>query len=278
MRDIDLQRVAVPGVELQVQVSGEGPDVLLVHGYPDTHECWRHQVPALNAAGYRTIAPDLRGFGASDKPADLESYHPARHVGDLLALLDHLDVRRAHLVGHDWGSALAQQLTITAPQRVASLSCLSVGHVGAILRAGLEQRRLSWYMLLFQFPEVAAEWLRRDDFRNLREFAATHPDLDAVIERMRDPHALTSAMAIYRTGAPAELLLVPPAELPAVPVPTLGVWSSGDAYLSEASMTGSAEYVTGPWRYVRLDGVGHWMQLEAPEKVNAVLLDFLARP
>ena len=84
-------------------------------------------------------------------------------------------------------------------------------------------------------------------------------------------------MAIYRAGAPAEILLVPPAELPAIPVPTLGVWSSGDAYLTEASMTGTAEYAADTWRYARLDGVGHWMQLEAPEQVNALLLEFLTR-
>lgn len=90
--------IDIHGTGLEVQVSGEGPDVLLVHGYPDTHTCWRHQVSALNAAGYRTIAPDLRGFGASDKPADVESHHPARHVDDLLGVLDHLGVERAHLV------------------------------------------------------------------------------------------------------------------------------------------------------------------------------------
>jgi len=268
--------IDVHGTGLEAQVSGEGPDVLLVHGYPDTRACWRHQVSALNAAGYRTIAPDLRGFGASDKPADVESHHPARHVDDLLGVLDHLGVERAHLVGHDWGSAIVQQLAMTHPARARTLSCLSVGHVGSMIAAGLPQRRMSWYMLLFQFPGIAEQWISRDDFRNFRDWLARHPDPDEVIGRMRDPHALTSGLAIYRAGAPPELLVAPPTDFPLITVPTMGVWSSGDDYLTEESVMGTAKFVTASWRYERLDGVGHWMQLEAPERINELLLDFLS--
>jgi pimeloyl-ACP methyl ester carboxylesterase len=267
-------RIDVNGTTLEVQVSGEGPAVLLVHGYPDTHACWRNQVAALNAAGYQTIAPDLRGFGASDKPENLESYRLAAHAGDLLGILDRLGVGRAHLVGHDWGSALAQLTAITAPGRVISLTCLSVGHVASLLSAGWEQREKSWYMLLFQFPGVAERWMSQHDFANLRQMLAEHPDRDEVVERMRDPRALSAALAIYRKGVPPEWLLTDPSGLPPIPVPTMGVWSSGDRFLTERSMAGTGEHVAAPWRYERLDGVGHWMQLEAAGKVNDLLLDF----
>ncbi|MGV9777539.1 alpha/beta fold hydrolase [Streptosporangium sp. NPDC003464] len=269
-------RVNVNDIDLEVQVSGEGPAVLLVHGYPDTHACWRHQVAALNAAGYRTIAPDLRGFGASGKPADLKSYELGQYVADLSGVLDQVGVERVHLVGHDWGSTLAQLLAITAPDRVAGLACLSVGHPAAFRAAGWEQREKSWYMLLFQFPDIAERWLAQDDFRNLREMLTEHPDAEEVVERMRDPRALSSGLAIYRTGVPPETLVTWPYDLPAIQVPTMGVWSTRDRFLTERAMTGTAEHVTGPWRYERLDGAGHWMQLEAPDEVNELLLGFLA--
>jgi pimeloyl-ACP methyl ester carboxylesterase len=269
-------RIEVNGIALEVQVSGEGPAVLLVHGFPDTHACWRHQVAALNAAGYQTIAPDLRGFGASDKPEDLESYKIAAYAGDLIGILDRFGIDRVHLVGHDWGSALAQLVSIMAPGRVIDLACLSVGHRGALLSAGWEQREKSWYMLLFQFQGVAEQWLAQHDFSNMRQMLSEHPDRDEVVERMRDPRALSAALAIYRKGVPPEWLLNGDAVLPPIPVPTMGVWSSGDRFLTERSMTGTEEHVTAPWRYERLDGIGHWMQLEAPGKVTDLLLDFLS--
>ncbi|OEJ93824.1 alpha/beta fold hydrolase [Streptomyces thermolilacinus] len=270
-------RVGLGEVTLEVQDSGgTGPAVLLVHGFPDTHDCWRRQVPALNAAGYRTIAPDLRGFGGSDRPKDTAAYAPARSAADLLGLLDRLGVDRVHLVGHDWGSGIVQGLAMAAPDRVASLSLLSVGHRGALEDGGWEQRSRSWYMLLFQYEGIAEEWLLRDDASHLRELLAEHPDADEAVARLSEPGALTSALAIYRAGLPPKALFGPAVPLPSLPGPVLGMWSTGDRFLTEQAMTGTEKYVEGSWRYERIEGAGHWLQLDAPERVNAALLDFLA--
>jgi pimeloyl-ACP methyl ester carboxylesterase len=267
-------RVEVEGVGLEVSVEGSGPAVLLVHGFPDTHELWRHQVPALTAAGFRTIAPDLRGFGASDRPGE---YGVGAHVGDLLGLLDRLDVPTAHVVGHDWGAGISWALAALAPDRVRSLAALSVGHPAAFARGGLAQREKSWYMLLFQFEGVAEQWLSADDFANLREWSG-HPDADAVVARLAaDPGALTAALGIYRASLPPSSLVSPPRALPPVTAPTLGVWSSGDRFLLEEPMVASGAYVTGPWRYARVEDASHWMQLDQPAAVNELLLDFLTR-
>jgi pimeloyl-ACP methyl ester carboxylesterase len=131
-------------------------------------------------------------------------------------------------------------------------------------------------MLLFQFPGVAERWLSADGFRNLREWSR-HPDIQAVVERLADPEALAASLNLYRAILPPTSLIQPPPELPPVQAPAMGIWSSGDLALTEEAMTGSAAHVAGPWRYERLDGVGHWMQLEAPEAVNALLLDFLGQ-
>ncbi|WP_067533997.1 alpha/beta fold hydrolase [Nocardia crassostreae] len=268
-------RIGTNGVALHVEVSGSGPDVLLVHGFPDTHAVWRHQVPALNAAGYRTVAPDLRGFGASDKPSELKQYELEQYVADLVGILDELGIRRAHVVGHDWGATLSQLLAALHPERVESLTILSAGTPAAVRDAGLPQREKSWYFLLFQFSGIAERWLADNDFANAREWLASHPDLDEVIERLRDPRSLSTSLGLYRTGAGPELLIdMPP--LPPVPAPVMGVWSSEDFCLTERNMLGTEKYVGGSWRYERLDGIGHWLQLEAPDRFNELLLDFLS--
>ncbi|MFB7451998.1 MULTISPECIES: alpha/beta fold hydrolase [unclassified Streptomyces] len=271
-------RVELSEVTLDVEVSGEGPAVLLVHGFPDSHHLWRHQVAALNAAGFSTVAPTLRGFGASERPeGGVEAYHPGKHVGDLIELLAQLDLDRVHLVGHDWGSGVAQAVTQFFPDRVRSLSILSVGHLASIRSAGWEQKQRSWYMLLFQLAGVAEDWLARDDHAHLRDMLGEHPDAEAVIESLRAPGALTAALNIYRAGLSAEVQFGP--EPPAVPlpetVPVMGVWSTGDRFLTERSMSGTGEYVAGSWRYERVEDAGHWLQLDQPEKVNELLLSFL---
>jgi pimeloyl-ACP methyl ester carboxylesterase len=268
-------RIELNGIGINVADTGQGPPVLLLHGWPDSHELWRHQVAALTAAGYRTIAPDLRGLGDSDKPGTVEEYGMMHMVGDQAALLDHLQVPKAHLVAHDWGAAIAWSMAALMPERVASLTCLAVGHPTAFATAGWAQRQRSWYMLLFQFAGIAERWLSQDDFRNLREWAH-HPDHDAVVARLRDPEALSASLGMYRANVPPESLLSPPPELPPIQAPTMGVWGTDDLALTEEGMTGSAAFVAGPWRYERIEGAGHWLQLEVPDRVNLLLLDFLS--
>jgi pimeloyl-ACP methyl ester carboxylesterase len=268
-------RSAATGVGIDYQVTGDGPPVLMLHGFPDTGRVWRHQVPALAAAGHRAITPDLRGYGRSGKPAGVGEYAMARLLADVLGVLDDVGAERAHVVGHDWGAAIAWALAALHPGRVSRLAALSVGHPAAFAAAGLAQREKSWYMLLFQFAGVAEQWLSRDDWANFRAWAR-HPDADSVIAELEASGSLTPGLNWYRANLPPESLLAASSPLPAVAAPVLGVWSSADIALTERQMTGSAAVVTGPWRYERLDGVGHWMQLEAPEAVNRLLTDFLA--
>lgn len=202
-------RVALDDVTLEVDDTGAGSPVLLLHGWPDTADLWRHQVPALRAEGYRVIAPDLRGFGKSSKPAETEAYVAPRMIGDVIGLLDHLSIERVHLVGHDWGAAISWLTAALVPDRVASVTALSVGHPTALRTAGWAQRERSWYMLLFQFRGIAEQWLSADGFRNLREWSS-HPDIDAVVERLADPETLTASLNLYRAILPPASLIEPP--------------------------------------------------------------------
>jgi pimeloyl-ACP methyl ester carboxylesterase len=272
-------RIDVNGTGIEVDDqgagTGNGEAVLLIHGWPDTHALWDHQVAALRAAGYRTIAPDLRGFGASDKPEGVEHYAIPFLYTDLVGVLDHLGVERAHVVGHDWGAAIAWVFGILAPDRVRSLTALSVGHPGAFSRAGMAQREKSWYMLLFQFVDVAEQWLMQDGWQNFREWSH-HPAADEVAARLANPADLTATLNLYRANVPPAALVGAPFDAPPITVPVMGVWSDRDFALTEAQMVDSARYVSGPWRYETIAGVDHWMTLEAPERVSALLLDFLA--
>ena len=266
-------RAEADGVSIWYEVAGHGHPVILLHGFPDSGRLWRHQVPVLAESGFQVIVPDLRGYGLSSKPEAVESYSLPALAGDVLAVLDDAGAERAHVVGHDWGAALAWALASLVPDRIDHLAVLSVGHP-ATFRRTLEQNEKSWYMLLFQFAGIAEQWLSGDDWANFRRWAR-HPDSDAVIRDLQASNSLTPGLNWYRANVPPESWTAPPPVLPAVQAPAMGIWSSGDIALTERQMTDSAEIVTGPWRYERIDGPGHWMQLEAPDTVNRLLLDFL---
>jgi pimeloyl-ACP methyl ester carboxylesterase len=266
-------RATNDGVGIEYEVTGEGRPVVLLHGFPDSGRLWRNQVPALAEAGFKVIVPDLRGYGASDKPPEVAAYSMHLLVADVLAVLDDAGAERAHVVGHDWGAAIAWVIATFAGDRVDHLATLSVGHPQGFLAAGLEQRQKSWYMLLFQFEGVAEEWLRADGWANFRAWSG-HPDVEEVIGQL-EAGSLTPGLNYYRANVPPESFLRAPSGLPPVKAPTMGVWSTGDMALTETQMTASGANVAGPWRYERLEGPHHWMQLEAPDEVNRLLLDFL---
>jgi len=269
-------RIRGDGVELEVHVEGDpgGPPVLLVHGFPDSSYLWRHQVAALTRAGLRTIAPDMRGFGESDKPTDVEDYRLTRAVADLAAILDALQIERAGVVGHDWGAAVAWIFAAIHPDRVERLVAISVGHPAAQTRT-IADREKAWYMLLFQFEDVAEELLRRDDWKLLREWLREDGDVDRYIQDLSRPGALTAGLSWYRASLHPKRQLEPRPQLPPIRAPTLGLWSSKDHYLNEQPMIDSGDHVSAPFRYERVEDASHWMQLDATERVNALLLEFL---
>jgi pimeloyl-ACP methyl ester carboxylesterase len=269
-------RIAGDGVTLAARDEGEGPAVLLLHGFPDSSHLWRHQITALTNAGMRVIAPDLRGFGDSDRPEAVEEYALGRSVADIVALLDVLGIERARVVGHDWGAAVAWLLAATVPERVDRLVAMSVGNLNTLRTRTIEQREKAWYQLLFQFAGVAEQLLMRDDWKLFREWLGGAGELDRYLRDLSRPGALTAGLNWYRANLAPHLELEPRPMLPPVAAPTLGLWSTGDRYLTEDRMIRSGEHVAGPWRYERIDRASHWMQLDATQRVNELLLEFLA--
>jgi len=269
------KQIRVGNLNFHVVDEGSGPAVLLLHGFPDSSDLWRNQIPALVNAGLRVVAPDLRGFGESDKPSEVEAYALPVVLQDTLGLLDTLGIARAHVVCHDAGAAIGWMLAALHPTHVDRFVALSVGHLNTFWQAGLDQREKSWYMLLFQFRGLAEEILTRDNWKLFRDWARHHPETEKWIKDLARPGALTAGLNWYRANMGPEVFLTEPQLLPPVQAPTLAVWSSGDAYMTEAPVVRSAEWVTGSWQYERLEGASHWMQFDQPARLNELLVKFL---
>jgi pimeloyl-ACP methyl ester carboxylesterase len=279
--DLDLvtRTVELAGESFPVVDVGNGPPVLLLHGFPDSRFLWRHQVPVLAEAGYRVIAPDLRGFGDAPRPTDIRAYRRPFLVADVLGLLDQLGLDRVHLVGHDWGASLSWRIAGSYPDRVERLVALSVGAPANPGWETIAQREKSWYFDFFCKPDIAEATLAANDWALFREWTRGQGDLERYLRDLARPGALTAGLNWYRAAfiplAPGE------APLPALPgwtkvkCPTLGVWGDGDPFLLEPQIAESAAAVDAPWQYERMSGAGHWLMLDQPDTLNQLLLEFL---
>ena len=255
----------------------DGEPVLLLHGFPQTSWSWRHQVTALAEAGFRAVAPDQRGYSPGARPADVDAYSIPNLVGDVLGIAGTLGIDRFHLVGHDWGAAVAWQVAGRHQDRLRSLTILSVPHPTAFGRAlagegGADQSTRSSYIDFFR-SDGAADAFTADGGTGLRNlFAMTSlEDVDPYVEVLLQPGAMQAALNWYRAAS-----LTDAEGLGPITMPTLFVWSTEDAALGPDAARWTGEYVDGPYRFEVLEGIGHWIAEHAPERLNELLLEHLA--
>jgi pimeloyl-ACP methyl ester carboxylesterase len=269
-------KIKVNGITMHVVDEGEGAPVLLVHGFPDSSRAWRHQIPALTGAGFRCIAPDMRGYGETDAPQDVAAYAIPESEKDLLELLDQLELERVQLVAHDWGAALGWYFAGMNPDRVERYATLQIGHGSNHFAGREESRQRSWYILFFLLEGIAEEQLQREDWLMFREWMAAYPDAEQAIADFSRPGRLTAALNWYRANFdPSAFFGSAPYSTPSVKCPTMGIWSPGEKFLTEHQILASPQYVDNTWRYERILGASHWVQLDQSERVNELLLDFL---
>jgi pimeloyl-ACP methyl ester carboxylesterase len=288
--------IATNGIELNVRDEGDGPLVVLCHGFPELAYSWRHQIPALAGAGFRVVAPDMRGFGRSSAPRELESYDIATLCADMTGLLDQLGDQSAIFVGHDWGANVVWQLALQQPQRVRAVAGLSVPFIPRAPAAPIPimRRHLGedFYIVWFQQPGVADAALAQDVRRTLttsRQWTARWAEEDGT---RREPPAWLSEQeldvyveAFERTGFTGGLNWYrnidrnweqsePFAER-RIEQPAMFLTGELDPvrnFMPAEAMNG---WVTDLRAEIVVDGAGHWVQQQAPEAVNAALLDFL---
>jgi len=260
----------VNGIDINVAIEGEGPAVFLLHGFPDSNALWRDVMPALVEAGYQVIAPDQRGFGASDAPPGVTQYRMATIVSDAIAVLDALDISKAHLVAHDWGAFIGWLLAGQHGERFSSYTTLSVGHPSAYRAAGWEQKRKAWYTVFFQLRGIAEATMKVWNWAVFRKLVRHHPETEHWIEDLSRPGRLTAAINWYR----ANLWKLYTTDFPRVCIPVMGVWSADDLALVEDQMIDSERFVDNSFRYERVDDCSHWIPLDEPQRAAALLLDF----
>jgi pimeloyl-ACP methyl ester carboxylesterase len=264
----------VDDLRLHVAQAGSGAVVLLLHGFPDSLHLWREVAPRLVAGGYRVIALDQRGFGASDAPDGRRAYHIDRLVEDVVGVLHALGVGEpVHVIGHDWGAVVAWCLAMAQPQRLRSAVAISVGHPREYALAGLEQKRKGLYVLGWQFAGLAERWLEANDWAQLRHWLRQHPDPESCLRELARPGRLTAGLNWYR----ANLGQVLTRAWPPCRVPMLGLWSSEDHCLAEDQMKRSGRRMAAPWVYERIGGAGHWLPLECPNRVADLAIDWFQR-
>lgn len=258
--------------DVRLNGPGDGRPVLLLHGFPQAGRSWDAVAECLAASGHRTIAPDQRGYSPAARPPDVADYAMPHLVGDAIGLLDALGVDRADVVGHDWGAAVAWELAIGHPERIRTLTAVSVPHPAAFgwaRRNDGDQRERSAYIGLFREPGRAERVLLEDGAKRLR---ATYEGVlpaeaeEEYVRRFTEPGALTAALNWYRamgrdgSGPPGP-----------VTVPTTYVWSTADRALGRAGAERCGEHVTGPYEFAVLEGVTHWVPDEAPERLAEII-------
>lgn len=275
--------IASNGINLHVAQAGpaDGPLVILLHGFPEYWASWRQQIPVLAAAGYRVWAPDQRGYNLSDKPAGIAAYDLDQLALDVVGLIDATGVEKALVVGHDWGAAVAWWLGIKHAHRLEKLAILNVPHPSVMrrrFRTHFSQLRKSWYMFFFQLPWLPESQLSQNGGeRFARAIQAGSPpgafseeDVQGYLAAWAQPGAWTGMINWYRA-----MFQKPPTRAASnrVPVPLRIIWGKRDAVL-EWEMAESSLGLCDQAELIFIDDAAHFVQHDAPERVNKLLLDW----
>jgi pimeloyl-ACP methyl ester carboxylesterase len=279
----DLEQITLaPGLTFDALTAGKpgAPLVLLLHGFAESMHCWRAQVTALAAAGYRAVAPSQRGYSPGARPdtRDTANYHIDRLMDDAMALsaASGYGEHRFHLVGHDWGGSIAWALADRFPERLASLTVLSRPHPNAFNRAlqmqDGDQAHRSRHHKAFLEPD-AGDLMLADNAKKLRERLSAAGVPAAAIEQhlsvLGNKEAMEAALTWYRARGAIRTPLGP------IRVPTLYIWGDADDTVGRMAAEGTEDFIAAPYRFEVLPGVGHFAADQAPDRVNELLLQHL---
>ena len=264
--------------------TGEGPLIVLLHGFPEFWYGWRQQIKPLAAAGYRVVAPDLRGYNLSSRPDGVAAYGADRLAADIRALITERGAQSALLVGHDWGGTVAWTTAMNHPEAVDRLAILNAAYPRKLLQ-GLRtprQLRKSWYFFFFQPPGLPEEAVRAGHWRFLRNFlrdarpgAYTPQDIERYVEAWSQPGAATAMLNYYRSSVRQSPKRAE-AQLRPVQAPTLIIWGQRDRFLGPELAEPDHADVPGLERVERLASASHWVHQDEPDRVTQLLTDFFA--
>ena len=277
-------RVPTNGVTLHVVQAGplDGPLVILLHGFPEFWYGWHKQIDALVEAGYRVWIPDQRGYNLSDKPKGIAPYNMDETAADVIGLIDAAGRQKAHVIGHDWGAAVAWRTAMKYRERLEKLVILNVPHPtvsGRTIRRHPIQRRKSWYIFFFQIPWLPEQLIRLNNWRGFianglgraRPGAFSEADIDEYRKAWSQPGAMTAMINWYRA-----VRRTPPKSPPdrRVSTPTLIIWGVHDDYIIPEAAQMSLDFCDNA-RLEYIESATHWVQHDEPERVNRLIVEFL---
>lgn len=288
--------ITVNGLQMHVVMDGpkDGEPIVFLHGFPDFWYGWHHQIPFFAAKGYRVIVPDQRGYNLSEKPKRVEEYRISVLAADINALIETLGYETVHLVGHDWGGAVAWWVATMFPQRLKTLNILNVPYptiMAKKLRGGsLTQLARSWYMFFFQIPwlpEALTGIGRYEGFADMIRRSAnpgsfTDDDLKLYREAWAQPGAMTGMINWYRAllRNPGEAQAARPSNAVKgrfkIPTPTQILWGEKDMFL-EKDLAVASLAVCEDGEVVYFPKSSHWIQHDEPDDVNRYILEFITR-
>lgn len=277
--------ITTNGITLHYVTEGNGPLMLMLHGFPEFWYSWRHQIPEF-ASDYKVVALDLRGYNDSDKPQDLSAYNMREFVQDVRGVIMGLGYDSCTLVAHDWGGAIAWNFAYAYPEMVEKLIVMNIPHPAKFVDGlwTIDQLQKSWYMFFFQLPVLPEIFLQADDYRAIAssfidmaidKSAFTPTDLDVYKDAAAKRGALTAMINYYRNIFPAFFNLQERPQWGLLAVPTLMIWGEEDKALGKELTYGTEEYVQDfQIRYI--PNCSHWVQQEKPELVNQYMREFLS--
>ena len=271
-------------IRLHYYEAGDGPLIVLLHGFPEFWYGWREQISRLAAAGFRVVAPDLRGYNLSSKPSGIAAYDTGPLAADIRDLIRDRGTQPALVAGHDYGGTVAWALAMNHPEAVDRLAILNAAHPRK-LSQGLRnpaQLRKSWYFFYFQLPGIPERHVKANDWRFFRDFLGdarpgsfTDEDYKRYVEAWSQPGATTAMINYYRSSVRKSPRRAA-AELRPVQAPTLVIWGQRDRYLGQELAEPDRKDVPHLDRVERLPNASHWVHHDEPERVNQLLTDFFA--
>jgi pimeloyl-ACP methyl ester carboxylesterase len=271
--------IQVNGVRLRYVESGIGTPIVFLHGFPDFSYSWRRQLPYLSAAGFRCLAPDMRGFNESDKPKHVRDYRVDVLVDDVAEFIEKVAGGTAHVVGHDWGGIIAWYLAMRQPARIRKLVIINAPHPTRYLqelRRGAQLLR-SFYVGFFQLPYIPELLLSSFHFALIKGPAArSAEERERYEEALSQPGGLTAGLNYYRAAMRGLFTGKTPREKTVITVPALVLWGERDPALSARLVGGLDEYVRD-LQIVRFRDVGHFPHIDASSRVNEELLSYLSK-
>ena len=278
--------VTANGINLHCVTRGEGDLVILLHGFPEFWYSWRHQIPSL-ARRFKVVAPDMRGYNLSDKPEGVEAYSISNLTADVRDLITTFGYKKAHIVSHDWGGAVAWVFAVMYPENLDKLVVMNAPHPAVFmkhLRQNPRQIIRSWYMFFFRIPGLPEFLIRSFDYAALkrvfrgwaiRKDAFSDEDIEQLVKAASQPGALTGGINYYRAmfrslGSASGLT-----GFPKITSPTLVIWAENDNALGKELTYGLDPYFSDSLTMKYIPNCSHWVQQEQPQLVNDLLHEFL---